>query len=144
MTTLAKHRSLPALLLVLALIAAACSGTQATVSTEAATAADDTTAQDAPAADDEEAEAIADDEPATDEPADTVADAETSAPLSGPPPSLPPEEAAAAAEQNIPNLQTSDDVRDIEVVSVYDGSITSLREVVTGDRPVLVWFWAPH
>ena len=66
------------------------------------------------------------------------------APAGGPPPSLPPEEARAAAEQNIPGLMTSDDVRDIEVVSVYDGSVTSLREVVTGDRPVLVWFWAPH
>ncbi len=78
---------------------------------------------------------------------DAVAEGDSSpapVPPASPPASLPPEEAAAAAEQNIPNLAASDDVRDIEVVSVFDGSVTTLREVATGDRPVLVWFWAPH
>lgn len=57
-----------------------------------------------------------------------------------------PEAAAAsvAAEANIDQLQTSSDVRDIQVLDVADGSITSLRESTTGDRPVLLWFWAPH
>lgn len=48
------------------------------------------------------------------------------------------------AEANIPGLQTSDDPLDVEVLSVVDGSVSSLREAVTGDRPVLLWFWAPH
>ena len=157
MKSVARHQTSRVLLLGLVLIAAACSSTADTVSTEAANPADDTVAEAAPAADADESEAMANDpvntddeamaedadgkSAATEDPADSD---ETSAPVSGPPPSLPPEEATAAAEQNIPNLQTSDDVRDIEVVSVYDGSVTSLREVVTGDRPVLVWFWAPH
>lgn len=51
------------------------------------------------------------------------------------------EEAAAA---NLPNLETGETVFDVEVLSVADGSVSSLRETVTGDRPVLVWFWAPH
>lgn len=159
MKSVVGHRTLRALLLGLVLIAAACSSSADTVSTEAADPADDTLSEAAPAADADESEAMADDPVNTDDDAmaeDEAADSEsaatedpadsgeTSAPVSGPPPSLPPEEATAAAEQNIPNLQTSDDVRDIEVVSVYDGSVTSLREVVTGDLPVLVWFWAPH
>jgi hypothetical protein len=48
------------------------------------------------------------------------------------------------AEANIPGLQTSDDPLDVEVLSVADGSVSSLRAAVTGDRPVLLWFWAPH
>lgn len=49
-----------------------------------------------------------------------------------------------AAEQNLPHLQTADDARDIELLSVSDGSVATLREAVDGDRPVLLWFWAPH
>lgn len=49
-----------------------------------------------------------------------------------------------AAERNIPLLQTPEDVWDVEVLSVADGSITTLREAVDGDRPILLWFWAPH
>ncbi len=51
---------------------------------------------------------------------------------------------AEAAERNTPLLATPDDVRDVEVLSVADGSITTLRAAVDGDRPVLLWFWAPH
>ncbi len=57
-------------------------------------------------------------------------------------------ESGASAENtaaaNIPNLQSAEVVFDVEVLSVADGSVSSLRDVVTGDRPVLVWFWAPH
>lgn len=165
MKIVAKHSFLRALLLGFALFVAACSGGDDAVATEAAGTTGDESAEaasaDAGDGDDEsgeadttddamadegdaavdESEAMADDDSAADDPDDG---GETPTPAAGPPPSLPPDEARAAAEQNIPNLQTSDDVRDIEVVSVYDGSITSLREVVTGDRPVLVWFWAPH
>ena len=48
------------------------------------------------------------------------------------------------AEENEALLQPSDDVTTFEVLNVRDGSISSLSEVVTGDRPVLVWFWSPH
>lgn len=48
------------------------------------------------------------------------------------------------AEENSASLEQASDVRDFEVLSVYDGSVTTLRETVDGDRPVLVWFWAPH
>jgi len=51
------------------------------------------------------------------------------------------EDTAAA---NTPLLQTADDPIDVEVLSVSDGSVASLREAVDGDRPVLVWFYAPH
>lgn len=48
------------------------------------------------------------------------------------------------AEKNLPNLQSADDARDIELLSVSDGSVATLRDAVDGDRPVLLWFWAPH
>ncbi len=155
MKPVAKHRSLRALLLVLALLAAACSGTDDSAPVEAGASddamTDDSESEDAMADEASDEDAMADDSDSDDAMADDESDDGAAsdddgdtAPVSGPPASLPPEEAQAAAEQNIPNLQPSDDVRDIEVVSVYDGSITSLREVVAGDRPVLLWFWAPH
>lgn len=57
-----------------------------------------------------------------------------------------PEAAAAgdAAAANQDDLQQSNNVLDIEVLDVLDGSKSSLRQAVDGDRPVLVWFWAPH
>lgn len=60
-----------------------------------------------------------------------------------------PEDPAAiaaneAAAANIDNLQSSNNVLDIEVLDVADGSVATLREAVDGDRPVLVWFYSPH
>ena len=52
--------------------------------------------------------------------------------------------AGEAASQNIDNLQDSDNVLDIEVLDVADGSKSTLRQAVDGDRPVLLWFYAPH
>ena len=49
-----------------------------------------------------------------------------------------------AAAENLPNLQSGETAFDVEVLSVADGSAVTVRSVVTGDRPVLVWFWAPH
>lgn len=72
------------------------------------------------------------------DPAESASAASPAAPAE---PTLPPEEAAAA---NQPLLQRSDDARDIEVLSVVDGSISTLRDAVEGDRPILLWFWAPH
>ena len=54
------------------------------------------------------------------------------------------QDAAANAEANQPILASSDNVLDTEVLVVADGSITTLVEAATGDRPLLVWFWAPH
>ena len=57
-----------------------------------------------------------------------------------------PEAAAAgdAAAANQDDLAQSDNVLDIEVLAVADGSVSTLRDAVDGDRPVLVWFYAPH
>jgi uncharacterized spore protein YtfJ len=72
---------------------------------------------------------------------DSAVETQTSAAASG--------ESAGAditsiGEANIDLLQPADDARDVEVLNVQDGSITSLRDAVTGDRPVLLWFYAPH
>lgn len=52
--------------------------------------------------------------------------------------------AAEAASANIDALQQSNNPLDIEVLDVGDGSISTLRQAVDGDRPVLVWFYSPH
>lgn len=49
-----------------------------------------------------------------------------------------------AAAANADNLDQSGNVIDAEVLDVSDGSIATLRSAVDGDRPVLLWFWAPH
>ena len=77
-----------------------------------------------------------------DAPADTAEDGATAAPQ--PQVWLPADEAEKAANTNLGTLQLADDVRDTEVLSVASGEISSLRAVVTGDRPVLLWFYAPH
>lgn len=48
------------------------------------------------------------------------------------------------AAENQALLQPAHSAFDVEVLSVADGSISTLRDVVDGDRPVLVWFYAPH
>jgi len=52
--------------------------------------------------------------------------------------------AEEAAESNLALIQPADDARDQEVLDVRDGSVATLRDAVDGDRPVLIWFWAPH
>jgi hypothetical protein len=32
----------------------------------------------------------------------------------------------------------------LRVLDVNTGEPTTIAEVVDGDRPVLLWFWAPH
>ena len=44
------------------------------------------------------------------------------------------------AEQNLPNLQSADDARDIEMLAVSDGSVATLREAVDGGLDVQVWY----
>jgi len=50
----------------------------------------------------------------------------------------------SVADENIDDLETSDDIRLLEVLDVDSGEPTTLASTVTGDRPVLLWFWAPH
>ena len=45
---------------------------------------------------------------------------------------------------HIVQLEPAASVLDIEVLDVADGSISTLRTAVEGDRPVLVWFYSPH
>ncbi len=52
--------------------------------------------------------------------------------------------AGDAAQQNADSLEINTDVRLTEVLDVSDGSVQTLRTAVAGDRPVLLWFWAPH
>jgi len=52
--------------------------------------------------------------------------------------------AEAAAAENASLLEYTESVDTSQVLTVADGSITTLSEVVTGDRPVLLWYWAPH
>lgn len=51
---------------------------------------------------------------------------------------------STATDTDPGDLETSDDVRRIEVLDVETGAPTTLADTVTGDRPVLLWFWAPH
>jgi len=49
-----------------------------------------------------------------------------------------------AASSNEAALALTSDVATTQLLDTADGSITQLSEVVTGDRPVLLWYWAPH
>jgi hypothetical protein len=55
-----------------------------------------------------------------------------------------PEEAAELAATNLRNLVVADDPTATEVLVVADGSVTTISQAATGDRPLLLWFWAPH
>lgn len=50
----------------------------------------------------------------------------------------------AAAEQNEVQLKLTDDLAQTELLDGESGQITTLGEVVTGDRPVLLWYWSPN
>ena len=52
--------------------------------------------------------------------------------------------AVAAAEANESQLQVAGNIAATQLLDAQTGEITSLSEVVTGDRAVLVWYWAPH
>lgn len=119
-----------------ALALAACGGGATDVASEAASA---------PAAVTEEAPSETT-ESSTSEAADP-GDSSDSAALAAPAPliqRLSADEAIANAEVNQPNLQLADSVLDIETLAVSDGSVQTLRDVVVGDKPVLLWFFSPH
>lgn len=97
-----------------------------------------------PAAEAAEAEPEATAEPGPDEPEAAPAPQEPAGPVVQ---QLSADVAIANAQANIGNLapaQNEDNALDIEVLAVGDGSIQTLRNVVDGDRPVLLWFFSPH
>ncbi len=42
------------------------------------------------------------------------------------------------------DLTANADIRLTEILDVRSGDATTLADTATGDRPVLLWFWAPH
>ena len=48
------------------------------------------------------------------------------------------------ASANGTAVAVSADVPDLEMVEVASGSNVRLASLVTGDKPLLLWFWAPH
>ena len=48
------------------------------------------------------------------------------------------------ASANGAAVAVSADVPDLEMVDVASGSSVRLASLVTGDKPLLLWFWAPH
>ena len=73
-------------------------------------------------------------------PAETGAAAEPQAPAE-PGGDQPDSEGASA---NGAAVAVSADVPDLEMVDVASGSSVRLASLVTGDKPLLLWFWAPH
>lgn len=52
--------------------------------------------------------------------------------------------AVATAEDNAPELQLTRDFATTQMLDTRTGTIASLDDIVTGDRPVLLWYWAPN
>ena len=53
-------------------------------------------------------------------------------------------EGAGGEGANGAAIAVSADVPDLEMVDVASGSNVRLASLVTGDTPLLLWFWAPH
>ena len=52
--------------------------------------------------------------------------------------------AEAAASSNEATLVLTSDVASTQLLDIANGNIAQLSDVVTGDRPVLLWYWAPN
>lgn len=52
--------------------------------------------------------------------------------------------ARTLAAENGPNLVLTEDLGLSEVLDGRTGAITSLQQVITGDRPVVLWYWTPN
>ena len=52
--------------------------------------------------------------------------------------------AEAAAATNEAQLDLTGIITTTQLLDTADGGIAQLSDVVTGDRPVLLWYWAPH
>ena len=113
-------------------LAAGCGGGSATEGADAAdgsSATADGGAESSPAT--APAEAGAADEPQA--PAETGSDQPGSEEASG-----------EGASANGAAVAVSADVPDLEMVDVASGGNVRLASLVTGDTPLLLWFWAPH
>ena len=55
----------------------------------------------------------------------------------------PPSAAAIAAQANATTLDFTGELATTEMLDVRTGNVTALDDVVTGDRAVLLWYWAP-
>ena len=119
-------------LIAVALAAGGCGGGSAT---EGADAADGSSAT---------ADGGVESSPAT-APAETGAATESQAPAE-PDGDQPGSEGASGegASANGAAVAVSADVPDLEMVDVASGSNVRLASLVTGDKPLLLWFWAPH
>ena len=84
----------------------------------------------------------ADSSPAT-APAETGAADEPQAPAETGD-SQPATEEAGGEGANVAAVAVSADVPDLEMVDVASGGNVRLASLVTGDKPLLLWFWAPH
>jgi hypothetical protein len=51
---------------------------------------------------------------------------------------------AAPVSEPATDLTPNDDIRLTEILDVTSGDATTLAATATGDRPVLLWLWAPH
>ena len=122
----------------LALVAGACGSDEATTVVEpTGTEA----ARDAPA---DAADAAAQDESSTSSAAapETSPTTEDGAPEAG----------AQTADEGttddsaapVPALAGPGDVPDLDMVDVHTGETVNLQTLVTGQTPLLFWFWAPH
>lgn len=49
-----------------------------------------------------------------------------------------------AADLNARSLDLTDDLSTSQLLDGRTGQVTTIRDVVTGDRPVLMWYWAPN
>jgi len=52
--------------------------------------------------------------------------------------------AAEAASSNEATLVLTSDVASTQLLNIANGTISQLSDVVTGDRPVLLWYWSPN
>ena len=119
-------------LIVVALAAGGCGGGSAT---EGADAAGSTSAT---------AAGGAESSPAT-APAETGAAAESQAPAeTGGDQPVSDQVSGEDASANGAAVAVSADVPDLELIDVASGSNVRLASLVTGDKPLLLWFWAPH
>jgi ABC-type glycerol-3-phosphate transport system substrate-binding protein len=48
-------------------------------------------------------------------------------------------EADASGDSDVPSA-----LPDVDVVDVGAGATVNLRSLLPSDRPLLIWFWAPH
>ncbi len=80
---------------------------------------------------------VAPEPPPADPPPAPEPPADPPPPPADPPPAAdPPPPTTAAAEPN--------DLPDVTVIDVAGGESLVLSSLAPADRPILVWFWAPH